>query len=323
MDSFKSSELKSILHSKRSNLYFLEHCRVLQKDGRVLYLAEKSKQESYFNIPLCNTTAILLGEGTSITQAAARMLSQAGVLFGFCGGGGTPLFDGNSIEFITPQSEYRPPQFVQQWLSFWYEDNLRLKAAKQLQQLRINFIEKIWSGNRDLKQNGLSFSDEMHSTLNDYSKQNEKACTVSELLTIEARFTKLLYKYAAASLLKSEFTRSREGKSTDLANSFLDHGNYLAYGLAATVLWVLGIPHAFALMHGKTRRGALVFDVADLIKDAVVLPWTFICAAQDYRDTDYRKQLIVVFNELKVLDYMFDSVQQICSDNVRQGTQIK
>ena len=89
----------------------------------------------------------------------------------------------------------------------------------------------------------------------------------------------------------------------------------LAYGLAATVLWVLGIPHAFALMHGKTRRGALVFDVADLIKDAVVLPWSFICAEQNYQENDFRKVLISVFTELKILDFMFDTVQQICLDN--------
>jgi CRISPR-associated protein Cas1 len=290
----------------------------MQKDGRVLYLTEKSKTESYFNIPICNTTVILLGDGTSITQAAARMLAQAGVLFGFCGGGGTPLFDGNSIEFITPQSEYRPPLFVQQWLSFWYDEELRLKAAKQLQHCRLLFIEKVWSANRELNQFGLTISDELRFTLNEYSIQNDKAATVSELLTIEARFTKLLYKYAASALLKTDFTRNREGESTDLANSFLDHGNYLAYGLAATVLWVLGIPHAFALMHGKTRRGALVFDVADLIKDAVVLPWAFVCAAQNRQDSSFRNQLIVVFNELKVLDYMFDTVQQICSDNQRK-----
>ncbi len=318
MNGFKSSELKSILHSKRANIYLLEHCRVMQKDGRVLYLTEKSKTESYFNIPICNTTVILLGDGTSITQAAARMLAHAGVLFGFCGGGGTPLFDGNSIEFITPQSEYRPPLFVQQWLYFWYDEELRLKAAKQLQRCRLLFIEKVWSSNKELNQFGLTISDELRFTLNEYSIQSDKAATVSELLTIEARFTKLLYKYAAATLLKTDFTRNREGDSSDLANSFLDHGNYLAYGLAATVLWVLGIPHAFALMHGKTRRGALVFDVADLIKDAVVLPWAFVCAAQNYQDSSFRNQLIVVFNELKVLDYMFDTVQQICSDNQRK-----
>lgn len=315
MDDFKSTDMKTILHSKRSNIYYLSHCRVMQKNGRVLYLTEKDKTEQFFNIPICNTTVILLAEGTSITQAAARMLAQAGVLFGFCGGGGTPLFDGNSIEFITPQSEYRPPLFVQQWLSFWYDDELRLKAAKQLQHYRLLFIKKIWSSNRDLKYFGLTISDELQSIINDYSRQNENATTVSELLTIEGRFTKLLYKYVANSLLKSEFSRSREGNSSDLANSFLDHGNYLAYGLAATVLWVLGIPHAFALMHGKTRRGALVFDVADLIKDAVVLPWAFVCAAQNYQDNSFRQQLIATFNELKVLDFMFDSVQQICSDN--------
>lgn len=165
MDGFKSSELKAILHSKRSNIYLLEHCRVMQKEGRVLYLMQRDKSEQYFNIPICNTTTLLLGEGTSITQAAARILAQAGVLFGFCGGGGTPLFDGNSIEFISPQSEYRPPQFVQDWLSFWYKENLRLKAAKQLQSLRLSFIEKIWTTNRELSLFGLCKTEELIQTI--------------------------------------------------------------------------------------------------------------------------------------------------------------
>lgn len=32
MDDLSPSNLKSILHSKRSNIYFLEYCRVMQKD---------------------------------------------------------------------------------------------------------------------------------------------------------------------------------------------------------------------------------------------------------------------------------------------------
>ena len=315
MDGFKASDLKTILHSKRSNIYLLEHCRLMQKNGRVLYLTEKTKEEQYFNIPICNTTVILMGAGTSITQAAARMLAQAGVLFGFCGGSGTPLFDGNSIEFVTPQSEYRPPVFVQQWLSFWYDEEKRLKAAKQLQNKRLQFIEKVWFNNRELSKNGFTVTDEIESILKNYAKENSQANSVSDLLAIEARFSKLIYKFTAKQLLKREFTRSREGSNSDTANDFLDHGNYLAYGLAATVLWVLGIPHAFALMHGKTRRGALVFDVADLIKDAVVLPCAFICSSQGFKDRDFRKQLIVEFNEFKVLDFMFDAIQEICKEN--------
>jgi hypothetical protein len=44
-----------------------------------------SSGEQYWNIPIANTTCILLGGGTSITQAAMRMLAQAGVLVGFSG----------------------------------------------------------------------------------------------------------------------------------------------------------------------------------------------------------------------------------------------
>ena len=84
--SFSPSEMKTILWSKRANIYYLEKCRVMQKDGRVLYLTEDKNENRYWNIPIANTTCLLLGTGTSITQAAMRMLASAGVLVGFCGG---------------------------------------------------------------------------------------------------------------------------------------------------------------------------------------------------------------------------------------------
>jgi CRISPR-associated endonuclease Cas1 subtype I-F len=70
----------------------------------------------------------------------------------------------------------------------------------------------------------------------------------------------------------------KRGGGTDGANRLLDQGNYLAYGLAAVAAWVTGIPHGLAVLHGKTRRGGLVFDLADLIKDALILPQAFIAA---------------------------------------------
>ncbi len=76
----RPSDLKSILHSKRANLYYLEHCRVLVKGGRVEYVTDAGKESLYWNIPIANTTSVLLGTGTSITQAAVRELAKAGVL---------------------------------------------------------------------------------------------------------------------------------------------------------------------------------------------------------------------------------------------------
>lgn len=145
MQDLGPSNLKSILHSKRANLYYLEYCRVMQKDGRVLYLTEAKKENLYFTIPIANTAVLLLGPGTSITQAAVRMLAQAGVLIGFCGGGGTPLYMGNNVEWLTPQSEYRPTEYLEGWLSFWFDDARRLQAAKALQHAHIDYLRKGWS----------------------------------------------------------------------------------------------------------------------------------------------------------------------------------
>ncbi|WP_262966634.1 type I-F CRISPR-associated endonuclease Cas1f [Methylobacter psychrophilus] len=303
------TDLKAILHSKRANIYYLEKCRVMQKDGRVLYLTEAKDQNYYWNIPIANTTVILLGTGTSITQAAMRMLASAGVLVGFCGGGGSPLFSGSEIEWLTPQNEYRPTEYVQAWLKFWFEDSKRLTVAKAFQDARISYLKSIWAKDRDLKAEGFFVDDlEINSALQAYTEQIQNAQKVGDLLQREAVLTKQLYRYAAKTTKLSDFVRERE--NTDLANGFLNHGNYLAYGLAATTLWVLGIPHGFAVMHGKTRRGALVFDVADLIKDTIVLPWAFISAKEKATEQEFRQQILQKFTEHKALDFMFDQVKQ-------------
>lgn len=310
MDDFSPSDLKAILHSKRANLFYLEYCRVMQKDGRVLYLTDAEKENLYYNIPIANTTVLLLGNGTSITQAAIRMLAQAGVLVGFCGGGGTPLYMGSEVEWLTPQGEYRPTEYLQGWLSFWFDDDKRLNAGQQFQQARIEFLRKVWHKDRDLKQEGFDFNDsQIQKALDIFATRTAAATKPAELLLTEAQLTKVLYKYAAKATGQSDFTR--EHQSVDKANDFLNHGNYLAYGLAACCLWVLGIPHGFAVMHGKTRRGALVFDVADLIKDAVVLPWAFVCAKENATEQEFRQQVLQAFTDHKALDVMFDTVKSI------------
>lgn len=291
-------------------MYYLEHCRVMQKDGRVLYLTEAKKEYQYWNIPIANTTVILLGTGTSITQAAVRMLASAGVLIGFCGGGGTPLLAAAEVEWLNPQSEYRPTEYVQGWLSFWFEEKKRFEAAQIFQKARIEYLRSVWSKSRDLKQEGFMADDQLVQGALDVCISNiEKAKNVGKLLQLEADLTKNLYRLAAGITNQDNFKRDRE--STDRANDFLNHGNYLAYGQAACTLWVLGIPHGFAVMHGKTRRGALVFDVADLIKDAIVLPWAFICAKENATDQEFRQQCLQAFTDHKSLDFMFDQVKAV------------
>lgn len=311
------NNLKAILHSKRANIYYLEKCRVMQKDGRVLYLSEDKAENKYWNIPIANTTVILLGTGTSITQAAMRMLAQAGVLVGFSGGGATPLLMSTEIEWMTPQSEYRPTEYVQGWMRFWFNEHCRLDVAKHFQNCRLKFIQKTWSNNRDFS--AYRF-DAQNQALNELIIQTKNkvdhAENVTELLTIEAYLTKKLYKFAASNTKYGQFSRQHDAQ--DLANTFLNHGNYLAYGLAASTLWVLGIPHGFAVMHGKTRRGALIFDVADLIKDAVILPLAFICAHEKATEQEFRQQCLQAFTDYKCLDFMFNTVKDVALNTVHE-----
>ena len=253
MEQLNPSDLKAILHSKRANVYYLEHARVMQKDGRVLYLTEAKNENQYWNIPIANTTVILLGTGTSITQAAMRMLASAGVLVGFTGGGGTPLFMGCEIEWMTPQSEYRPTEYMQGWMQCWFDEAKRLQVAKQFQHARIAYIRQIWKKDRELQAEGFYLDDlDIEQALAQFEKKIPHQEKVGDLLLVEAQTTKQLYKIAATRC-KLGFERNPE--QGDLANDFLNHGNYLAYGLAATTLWVLGISHSFAVRSEERRVG--------------------------------------------------------------------
>lgn len=314
MDYFKPSEMKTIMHSKRANIYYLEHCRVLVNGGRVEYAAEAGKKVNYYNIPIANTTVVLLGSGTSITQAAVRDLSKAGVLIGFCGGGGVPLFSAmeqdTDIVWFCPQSEYRPTQYLQQWAGFWYDAEKRLNAAKIFQTARISMIEKHWGKLATAREDNFIYNEPLLKRQLESFAANSAICSDTEsLLLEEARLTKNLYKLVAQAVEYGDFTRTKRGEGTDSANRFLDHGNYLAYGLAATAAWVLGLPHGFSVLHGKTRRGGLVFDIADIVKDALILPNAFISAMRGDTEQQFRQNCIDALVQAEALDFMIDTVK--------------
>lgn len=317
--------LKSILHSKRANLYYLEHCRVLVNGGRVEYVTDAGKKSLYWNIPIANTTSILLGTGTSITQAAMRELARAGVLVGFCGGGGTPLFSANEVDievaWMSPQSEYRPTEYLQAWVQFWFDDELRLHAAQQLQTRRLQRLLAAWN-TRALREAGFAVDlARLQALVQQFTPRIANAPDVTALLTDEAQLTKALFKLAVDAVGYGEFTRAKRGTGTDAANRFLDHGNYLAYGLGATATWVLGLPHGLAVLHGKTRRGGLVFDAADLVKDAAILPQAFLSAMRGDDEQQFRHQCIEALTHSESLDFMIDTLKDIALQTARLAKQ--
>ena len=55
----------------------------------------------------------------------------------------------------------------------------------------------------------------------------------------------------------------------------------------------------------------MVFDAADLIKDALVLPQAFISAVLGHDDQEFRMNCIRNFMNREALDYIIDSLKEI------------
>jgi len=306
---------KQIILSKRANVFYLEHVRVMQKDDRVVYLTwDGGDVERFFNVPERNTAFILLGKGSSITDAAARKLADSNVVLGFVGNGGSPLFSSVDHVFLSPQSEYRPTEYMQAWARMWFDEGARLDVAGFFFSERLVWAQRLWNANLQLQQQNITIPDEMVSR---YSAKAVTVGNVGQLLSIEAGWAKELYAKVASGYSLRNFRREEGKKSKatleDVANSFLDHGNYIAYGYSAAALNVLGISFAFPVMHGKTRRGGLVFDVADLFKDGYVLPLAFHCASNGYRDQEFRDALIEACYTDGVLDMVIKTIKKVAA----------
>jgi CRISPR-associated protein Cas1 len=305
-----------ILLSKRANIFYLEHARVMQKDERIVYLTQRGGDiAQYFNIPERNTSLLLLGKGCSITDAAARRLAESNVVVGFCGSGGTPFFSVVDIAFLSPQSEYRPTLYMQKWAEKWFHEPSRLAMARKLITHRVAIFRSAWKARASLKRYG----DFPEPVVQAFQVRTDNSASSQDILLAEAEWAKALYAFFARSY-DIEFTRqageARRNSTMERINSFLDHGNYLAYGLAAVALNGLGISFSFPLLHGKTRRGALVFDIADLIKDAYVMPCAFECGIdRKANDKDFRSQLIEIFHRESALDQIFDVVKVLAMEN--------
>lgn len=314
MTARKPDKPKQILLSKRANVFYLEHARVMQKDGRILYLTDNGEDvEQYFNIPERNTIFLMLGKGTSITDAAMRRLAESNVIVGFCGSGGSPLFAMADPVFLLPQSEYRPTEHMQDWVRLWFDESKRLSAAKALLHRRIELAQAAWSSNAFLKARNIGLPENRAQA---FRVHIDAAANTQGLLLAEAEWARRLYACLAGHYRLDDFKRDEgQGKTATLAdrvNGFLDHGNYIAYGYAAAVLNTLGISFSFPLLHGKTRRGALVFDVADLVKDAYVMPLAFECGTnRKATDQEFRARLIETAHNADVLDALFDFVKEV------------
>lgn len=258
----RANESPRLLVTHRNACVLLERARLHVSGDRVVYHAAEPGMVRRFNLPHCNTAVVFLGQGTSITQEAAHRLAEEGVLVAFTGSGGTPLLMGTLVS-------YQATAHFRRLMPIYDSAEASLRASRVIMRFWTARMRKATS----LRDGSKS---RINSVCDDFDARSIAAQTHGELMAAEGDFAKSCYAIFCQSGGFTEFGRNPgsdiSSSRVGVMNRMIDHGNYLAYGIAGAAIWALGIPAHMSVMHGKTRAGGLVFDVADAWKDSVVIP---------------------------------------------------
>jgi CRISP-associated protein Cas1 len=302
-----------LLITDREGALLLERARVHVEGDRIVYHAADDERRREFNIPHANLAVLFLGQGTSITQEAARLLAEEGVHVAFTGTGGTPLHLGSL-------TTYHATRHFREMLPIYLDADRSLAAAKAVMSARIACMRATGVKHARKWIRGIRDVDPLLRICGNFEKTLPEIGSIQQLLGHEGRFTKDCYAAFArmAGLPEKDGSFRRNAGAggghdpVSLLNSLIDHGNYLCYGMAGAALWALGIPPHLAVFHGKTRAGGLVFDLADAFKDAFVLPAAF-CVVTRKREEDpeagFRARMIGAFDDERVLVLAIGAVE--------------
>lgn len=196
-----------------------------------------------FNIPAASIHMIMIGSGGSITQQAAIECARQNCFVTFSSAGISPISVLNDGRFQNPLNIVRQVRITQ-------NDEDRLRIGKDLLKKRISL------------NNGLNLEDFIYKT---------DACkNVESLIGIEGALVKKIYHlYATEHGLI--FKKSGNGE----VNKRLNILNSAFYNFTSSVVLSLGYSPSLGFIHGKTRRGALTLDIADIYKPSLILPIAF------------------------------------------------
>lgn len=244
-----------LLLTEKEPLIFFEKTIIRMDDGELVALNKSGR----FVIQPASTLMIYLGAGTSITQEAAIFSASHDCFISFSRGS-------SYVHSVWHSGRWSDPRSVVNQVSLHVNDEKRLELAKQLiiKRLGNEFVNK--------------------TTVDKVSG----AKSINELLGYEANWAKNIYR-EEAEFAKIKFTRNFD--SNDLVNSRLNLLNNALYSIVSSIVISVGLHPSVGFIHGKSRRGGLCFDLADIYKyDLTIKPSFRMPANLEY------KQIMFHFN---------------------------
>lgn len=211
----------------RMPFLLIERGKIIVHENSIVVEKNNKKQ----NIPIRNIHLLLLGNGTSITSEAMSVCSKHNCYIAQCKGGA-------NIHTIHHAGVYKNPKKLIDQVLKSQDNKKRIETAKYILTPKTKFAESI---------SNIGLIEKL---------ENYK--TLEEILGLEGFVQKTIYKH----IFGDRFKRSVESdinKNINICNSIL-------YNFIASLVVCLGYSPSIGFVHGHTRRGALVFDIADMFK---------------------------------------------------------
>lgn len=239
------------LFTDRVPIVVLEKAVVTVRGGCVISATKAGKT----TIPAASIAVLVLAEGCSISADAARMCAKHDCYIAFSRGK-------LNVHSVWHAGRHHDPRNICRQANIFSSKDLKLKAAKLIVSTR-------------MKKEGAT----------DEDVAKAMGCSNhAELLSQEAQWAKRVY-----SNLRGEFSSTFRRKHDSIAgeNGRISLLNNLLYNYITAVVLQMGLSPSMGFVHGLTRMGGLVFDVADVFKYELALRPAFAELSMSGKDAMY------------------------------------
>lgn len=256
MNKINTDESYDLLITEREPIYYFEHSKIKLVDGQLTAFNSDGRKET---IPANSVLLLFLGAGTSISQSAAIYCAKKNMYVAFARGG-------CYVHSIWQGSRWQDPQKIVTQVLLHNSEISRLNKARKILELKLK--------------NSLDSKEDISAI--------ESIETITKLLSHEAVVAKKTYNRLKTIYNIPNFIRKKDldnginGRITLLNNAL--------YTFCTAVIIAYGFHPSVGFIHGKTRRGGLSFDIADIFKYDLSLVPSF----RDNSLTD--KELIMNFS---------------------------
>lgn len=293
--------------SKRSHVYYIEKAILTLAGTTLAYRSNGDPSGRSINVPVSNTSMLILGEDVQLSQTCLRKLSDHGVMLCLCQSSGT---DKHAFQIIEPQVDIVNDHLQHQWLRLVIDEDRALKAARCLLSRRLAFIAQHWETLPAAQDYGLFFEDIQPHLVSDIKSANRNNATLNDVRNASRRITSKIMTFVAPTYGFHPFRQ--HGGDNDLSHDFISIARLYGLGHAAVALHGFGIPYSLAVLEKKSGRCGLVSDFASIVFEGLLLPIALESAMLGLDKETLCANIRSASHQMRLTDFLLQSIREVC-----------